>query len=154
VLLLAIGWILVACAPVVEPAPVTTNAERSDLEIMAGCVTEAGFEVTVDDDSLSSGSMSEAQLPVFNAVVATCQEDNGLFPAVALEDLDWDTFYASTLAATDCVRGQGYEVPDAPSRRVFEETYATHPYSPYFSLPQLSPGEFSSLEAACPQPRF
>ena len=121
---------------------------------MLGCVNQAGFDASIDGESLDSGSMPPAQFPVYSAVLEACQHDNGLFPVVEPSELDWNAFYTNVNVAASCLRNEGYDIPDAPSRHVFEQNYATDPYSPFLFLPNLSSSDFSALEQECPQPTF
>ena len=155
VVVTGVALVLTACSGATErPEPVPSATSPSDLELMLKCVVEAGFDASIYGDGLDSGSMPVAQFPVFQAVQAKCQEDLGAFPVVDPSELDWDAFYANTLSAADCLTGQGFEIPAAPSRPAFEQDYPSDPYSPFLSLPHLTSNQFAALEAVCPQPGF
>ncbi|KRC62690.1 hypothetical protein ASE14_02375 [Agromyces sp. Root81] len=136
-----------------EPDAPTT--EVSEIDQLAECVREAGFDVTVfPPDGMSVDAPPEQQSEVA-AVQEACRQSLGVFQFEELTDADYDTLYELTLENAKCLTELGYDIPPAPSRQVFQDTYDSDPWLPYSSpeLAELGPKEFAKAEEKCPQSR-
>ena len=129
--------------------------EVSEIDQLAGCVREAGFDVTVfPPDGMSVDAPPEQQSEVA-AIQDECRESLGVFQFEELTDADYDTLYEASLENARCLTDLGYDIPPAPSRQAFQDTYESDPWLPYSSpgLAALGPEEFAKAEEECPQPR-
>ncbi len=121
------------------------------VSLQARCIQDHGFPVEVD--SSGSGFGFERVPPEQNqlafAVAIACKVGLNLPPpttptaAQRAEQLH----YLGLVA--ECLRERGFDVDDPPSLDEFIE--ADGAWSPYDSLPQLTPTEFEQLDRSCPQ---
>jgi len=63
--------------------------------------------------------------------------------------------YQQVLELAECLRQQGYDIPQAPSEETWIDSWPTGPWSPYnaLALPtgQAGQDEWDRLNVACPQ---
>lgn len=97
----------------------------------------------------------DAQMEAFDIARYTCtaryprnpREQEPLTEAQL--DLLYD-YYTGEM--TDCMREFGYDVPPAPSRQEFRESYTTNPWLPHGgAITETDPRRNAAFEAACPQ---
>jgi hypothetical protein len=62
-------------------------------------------------------------------------------------------FYEALLETKRCLEGLGYDIEEPPALDTFIDSYATGPWHPYLSLPNLTKAQLDDIDAQCPQPR-
>lgn len=147
------------CSSPDDSTPPQANS-TADFDAVMECIHERGWEaVAHDDDSIGSPlGLPEGQLDAYSADVDECLAIH--FPPVEPEDVSderWQEFYEETIESAECLREQGYDIPEAPSLPAFRDSYftgdATDQWVPWMFVPvsTLDRGEFEALEGACPQ---
>ena len=135
----------------------------------AECLQADGWDVTIDYRRGLEGyetSVSTDQEDALTTAEAECQSK---FPAreqTPMEewgDEEWQDAYDSELTTAECLRNEGYEVPEAPSLETYREglmsppesgevptTSASSPWSAYRDI-NVGKSEWERLNMACPQ---
>ncbi|WP_159600551.1 hypothetical protein [Agromyces humi] len=168
VLAAAIALSLAGCAPATNvaetaaapsAAPVinfTPTEEDTRADIMAGCLTELGWEGLVVnwDGGIDTGHIPEEQQDQFQADSATCIE---AFPVVPLTDAEIREMYAAEVANSDCLVGLGYAMPQTPTEQTYVDTYGTE--NQWFAMVGASPQTmkeetYKDVFTTCPPPAW
>lgn len=144
------------------PAPgaeTTTTTDRfAPQRAVASCLRESGWAVdfSESDGSYEVAGVPEAQASQLQADELACGEEF-LPEAVGVSEVtpeQWTQMYAAELEVAECLRGEGYDVPEAPTEQAFVDSYVSgtgEPWSPYASVPALGDSEWNRLNTACPQ---
>jgi hypothetical protein len=120
---------------------------------MSRCMNDHGFAVTLRGDGLGTHweDIPPEQNELATAVSIACLE--GLHvPDRASSELTQDQYakvYAYRTQLTDCVRGQGYQVPDPPSLGLFIEEQGR--WSPFDAVGVSVGAAWDRVNQACPQ---
>lgn len=119
------------------------------------CLTEAGFEARVVDDSVSS-TVPHGQEEAHALAQYVCEVSYPLRSSDALPQSDEQlrelyVYFVDELVP--CLEGLGYNVGPVPSLTAFSERYyGEDPWTPYVVVgPMVPPGDFAAVSAACPQ---
>lgn len=103
--------------------------------VIAGCMNDLGFTSVTDsgDGGILSGDMNPGQSEPYDIALYDCQARYPLDPKYSdplTEEMIAKIYDHYVDELTPCVEGLGYDVPTAPSRQRFMETYATNPWNP------------------------
>lgn len=125
---------------------------------IADCLNESGFpDVTADADGGLSFQTLADQAEQFAVAKYICVAQYPLEEkyTAPLDDEQLGNLYDyMTLVQTPCLEALGFDIPAAPSRQRFIETYVTAPeWLPYGSLPRdvLMGDQLPDIQAACPE---
>ncbi len=114
------------------------------------CLQARGFNAKVYE---GVGVMLPAeQLEAAEEAGGQCwQEVDARFPGAP--ELSKEQEYYLHLETAECLRAQGYDIPEAPTLETWLETYEDPdgPWLPYLYVPQ-DPDTFWALVEICPQP--
>lgn len=132
------------------------RAEKA-LEAFFYCMVDRGWELTrVGDtwlDGFESGGIPEEQWDAYQADDQECGEISGRAdlgaPSVSVEEAG--SLYDLFIGVADCVRGLGYDVPEAPSRQAFVDGLVSYPI-PIWHPHELNGVWRPDLEEECPVP--
>ncbi len=143
-----------------EAAPaVSESAAPAADDATLDCVRDRGWEIVVEEDGWSAPGVTEAQFETYSADVEECSQ---LHQTVqALEDIspeEWQTGYAETVESAQCLRDEGYDIPETPSFQAWQDSYfadreGSEQWVPWLFVPvdSLSTEEWRELEETCPQ---
>lgn len=141
------------------PAPTPSETqEDSPAALIAECLRDKGWEVKVHpDNSYSVGGIPQEQVAQFEADDQTCQEAGDHEPPPPMTQEQAGAYYEALWEVAECVRGQGYDPGEAPSRQAAVEALMAPIIDlrgwPYGDLQGIeSAQELDELYAACPQP--
>jgi len=121
--------------------------------LLSRCMNDHGFAVTLHGDGLGIhwADIPSEQNELAAAVSISCLE--GLqVPDLASSVLTLDQYaevYAYRTELAECVRGEGYQVPDPPSLDLFVEEQGR--WSPYDAVGVLAGSDWDRLNQTCPQ---
>lgn len=144
------------------PAPGAANTTTADRfapqRAVASCLRESGWAVdfSESDGSYEVAGIPEAQASQLQADELACGEEF-LPEAVGVSDVtpeQWTQMYKAELEVAECLRQEGYGVPEAPTEQAFVDSYVSgtgEPWSPYASVPALGDSEWNRLNKTCPQ---
>lgn len=112
------------------------------------CLRDQGFNVVpIGKSGISFASIPLEQSRMSEAVFNACY--NGLnLPDSMTTRGDSKAVYDFWLEQADCLRSQGIDIPEAPSRETFVESYPRVDWVPYRFVPQ---DRVSELSEFCPQ---
>ncbi|WP_146076517.1 hypothetical protein [Rathayibacter sp. AY1A7] len=142
--------------PEVERVRVVKPAEWAGA--MVGCLDAAGFaaEEIPDGGITSSEEIPTAQNGAYALALFECQAAYPVDPRYTIplntEQIDYlYSYYRDSLKP--CIEGQGYEVPDVPSREVFSENFDVDGGWDIYStvISTASADEWYALKEKCPQ---
>jgi hypothetical protein len=115
------------------------------------CLTHRGFiRVRLPSGiyEIDSGGQQEALAEAFDECV---QAAYAALPSAPPADAAYYAMYYDFLVELkSCVEGEGYEVPDPPSRDSFVDSDGAN-WHPYQDMHLVPDEELSALEIACPQ---
>ena len=149
-------------------APVSgaQNAQdAADFAATVACLRDRGWDIVVDDNDGSDGTtgfsapgVSEDQYSAFLADSDDCNRQNAHIKSLDdYTDEEWKTGYAKIVASAECLRGQGYDIPETPSFQAWKESFyngdGSQQWIPWGfpQLQSLSVPDAKALEAICPQ---
>jgi hypothetical protein len=159
--------LLVACSSAsdqqrLDPTPkpyVETDLDRkveAATRLYNDCMTREGWipqEVPALNDADKTGlgySYTDEQAPQFQASSATCVDESGMASVVPpLTEADMREGYKSVLNMRECLRLEGFDMPQAPSLQSYLDADASWTPYDYVSLDR-----FQDAERACPQNGF
>lgn len=156
----AVVLALAGCAG--SPVPESTGngseqpAASEVTELVVGCLQDAGWDVILQSDGYEIRNLTEAQTASYELDEAECQEASG-WNDMAAEELTPErlsVMYDDELVRADCLRAEGFDVPEAPSRQSYIDRYTGEdPWYAYkFVEPaDLSEAEWTALQEKCPQ---
>ena len=121
--------------------------------LLSRCMNDHGFAVTLRGDGLGTRweDIPPEQNQLATAVSIACLEGLNV-PDLASSALTQDQYtevYAYRTELAECVRGQGYQVPDPPSLDVFVEEQGR--WSPYDAVGVSAGSDGDRLNQTCPQ---
>ena len=155
VLAFVVGVLLSGCTPVQAPdSHPRATSQAQALEILAACLTEHGWDVSVSGDALMSGDIPNEQIAAYSKDSDECGEN--LTPDLSeFDDKQWHELYDITMQNVDCLRNQGFEFDDVPSFQTFRGLVGK--WSPFLELMQsgqMSPDKVNHWNELCPQPQY
>lgn len=144
------------------------DAARPDVDIVriidssewattvADCLSEDGFDATATVDGSISYFGVPSQGDSYAVAFYTCEARYPVDPKynAPLNESQLNFLYDYFLNdLKPCLEGEGYEVPSAPSRQTFLESYAEDDgWSLYKNVAgRVGPGELAELNKKCPQ---
>jgi len=160
--LVGVAWGLVGCSgqpQMTEETPSATADEYAHARAVAQCLQESGWGVDFDESDGSYGvkdGIPEAQAGQYEADRVACEEKFPQEQGPALEDWtaeQWSELYAREQQTAECLRNEGYDVPEIPSEQTYIDRYKNgDPWLAYAFLPVVGESEWKRLNDACPQP--
>lgn len=145
-----------AARPQVEVVRMVTTDEWAT--VMVDCLEDEGYPYATapGDGSVVWSDVPDAQVEAFDIARFKCSAMYPRDPAhqEPLKESQLDRLYDYYSGEmTQCLTALGYDVPSAPSRETFRETYATDPWLPFEDAYANagSPEAAALLEDACPQ---
>ncbi|WP_157000933.1 hypothetical protein [Agromyces laixinhei] len=127
--------------------PPTSQADAN--ERMANCLEESGWTVKVDPAGGIESEYPSEQEDAYSADVGSCFDSTGVNQVRQLSQDEYREGYELMQETLQCLRGEGLDLPDAPSYQQFADSNAA--YSPYRDVPDE---RFDEMIAACPQPQL
>lgn len=127
-------------------------------EVMAQCMTEAGFNAQARaDGGVSFEEIPQEQSEAQSLALYVCQAKYPVDPVYTqpLTDAQIDflyDYYRDDFSA--CLQAEGFSVGELPSRSKFKEAYAGvgEPYTPYaVLLENVDPAHVEKLMSICPE---
>ena len=121
---------------------------------IAGCLNEAGWDSTFDNDSGSfTTSVPEEQEDQYEADYETCAEEAGVDFSGTLTEKQFAAAYSWYEMIGECLNDHGYSVPTQPSFETFKSTYETDPWLPWIEVPaeQMNKAREDCPELSRPQ---
>ncbi|MEA2010671.1 MAG: hypothetical protein U9N78_08205 [Actinomycetota bacterium] len=116
--------------------------------LLIRCLRDQGWDVTpIDSDGISFESIPLEQSRMSEATFDACYAGLNLPDSMTTRG-DVEAVYDFWVEQAACLRGQGVEVPEAPSRETFLETYPAVDWVPYRSVPG---DRFDEVQGVCPQ---
>ena len=112
-------------------------------------MADEGWTTTIEADGGVVGEYSDAQASAFLAASDRCSEKNATKPREATE-ADFEAIYPALLELRDCIIGEGYPLPSAPSYQVFRDGGGG--WSPYLDIAPIPNDEMEVLQGVCLQP--
>lgn len=126
--------------------------------VIATCMNDAGFpDVVADGDGSLSWEGPTQQAEQLGLAKYICLAQYPLDPKYTTKPTDEQiglVYDYLTLVQVPCIEAHGIEVPEAPSRAIFIETYLDSPeWLPYalISAEADAQGVLSELQEQCPQ---
>jgi hypothetical protein len=153
----------------VDPLPpITGYGDYSDVdfydldvfevtEAEVACLHDHGFPVTIipPGDGISFQGISPEQNGEAAATLEACMAGLNLPPYHPPSREVMERQYQQVLELAECLRQEGYDIPQAPSEETWIESWSTGTWSPYndLALPtgQAGQDEWDRLNVACPQ---
>lgn len=137
-------------APAGAPELVTT--EQRTMALIA-CMEDAGWDPEYDPrDQSMSIEVPEAQGNQLEVDREACTARLGLDEPVRLDDEQLSALYVHEVAAAECLRAEGLDVPEAPSEEVWRGSRTSESaWDPYAALTGLGETEYYRLLEACPR---
>ena len=128
-------------------------------QVLADCITEAGFPASATaDGGLSFGAIPDEQAEAQSVAVYTCRAmyptDPSYLQPFTEEQLAY-LYHYSAHELTECVQASGYDVPELPSRSVFDQgmsgetEYWWNPYK--LVAEEATHDELMAVTSDCPQ---
>ena len=138
--------------PTVNRIRYITNDEWP--QVMATCLTEAGFAATVQDGGLSTTAPDGQELP-FGLAAYTCSAQYPVNPREMMKlsaDQVRYIYDYYTRVAIPCLENLGYtDLPEPPSKQSFIDSYPGT-WDPYGTVSEQSDGdEWAEANRLCPQ---
>lgn len=145
----------------VGPISDTASSDPSDsAQAIVVCLRDRGWEISnVDHEGWVAPGVSEAQFETYQSDVSECTEAHGgpIEPLENISEARWRQAYADVVESAECLRGQGFDIPETPSFQAWKETYFVNggadqwvPWG-FVPVPSMSGDEFRTLESICPQ---
>ncbi len=139
-------------------SPVAEGGESSAVSATVECLRDRGWEIVVDDEGWAAPGVAETQFDAYVAEVEECTRLNETIEP--LEDISqerWEKRYAAVVESAQCLRGQGYDIPETPGFQAWKDSFfvdgGEHQWVPwgFVPVPSMSGSEFRALEEICPQ---
>lgn len=119
------------------------------------CLIDRGWNVEIAPDGWGVTDLDATQKSAYDADVADCQAETGMASMAPLPDSPERShrLYEYEADLAECLRDEGFDVPETPSEQVFVDRYKTD--NPWFAYATLDPGEvgperWAEIEATCP----
>lgn len=146
-----------AVRPEVDVVRIVTTDEWAPM--IADCLSKEGFPYATapGDGSIAWTDVPNEQMEAFDIARYKCSAMYPRDPShqEPLSESQLDRLYEYyTGEMTECLISLGYDVPPAPSRQAFGESYSTKPWLPFdsaYATAQDDPEAYALLEKTCPQ---
>lgn len=146
--------------PSTSPSPSeSVDAEVQVVKAQVDCLVAKGWTVRYDDQDGGRGYSSvidDSQSDQFDADTKACKKQVGWTEPVIdhhWTDEEWQDIYADEQQVAQCLRDEGYDVPEVPSFQEWRDRYGTDDHwSAYGFVPNVDQQEWKRLNLACPQP--
>lgn len=125
-------------------------------ELTVQCANDQGIAARLipPGDGISLSDVPTGQHLNARSVLNACRAGLQLPPPEPPTRETIEAEYAHQLEVAECLRGEGYAIPEASSLDAFIEGYATGEiWLPYNYVQTVSPTEWERLQVACPQSR-
>lgn len=134
------------------------SADASETAATVQCLRDRGWEIVVDGDGWGAPGVAEGQ---FGAYVADSEECARLNQTIVrpegFSQERWEKGYAAVVESAECLRGQGYDIPQTPSFQAWKDSFFTEggtdqwmPWG-FVPVPTMGVAAVLALEAVCPQ---
>ena len=140
-------------------APATIDQEAAQVAQIVECLQQRGWDVKLSQPGSTSYDVkrNSNQDSQFAEDQVACDKEAGWVqnpPMSEWIDAQWAQAYAFQRETADCLRGQGYEIPDIPSFQKWQDTFPTEDaWTAYEFVPNVDEQEWNRLNQACPPPR-
>ena len=132
-------------------------SEKEQPEVQRSCMDEEGFASTIDKyGQISYSGVTPEQTEPFDIAQYVCGVRYPIDPKYQIPFNDKELsylydYYTGTL--TKCLKGQGYQVAEPPSRGTFIDNYysSTAGWTPYQNVDAPTPAAWKSVNEKCPQ---
>lgn len=118
-------------------------------EAMVECMADAGFEMRFDGVVSFIVDDPGPQVGEFDAAMNRCEQTVGAAHPLPRR-LTREEAYRVKLEVAECLRRQGYDIPQAPSLEAFLESWDRGPWDPYRYV-SVPPQRWAELNRVCPQ---
>lgn len=117
---------------------------------MATCMTDSGFAASVQEDGGLKIDAGAGQDAAYDAALAECEAQSGQPTIQPWTDDELEQLYDESLAAYDCLLGEGYRPTPPVSREVFMDAYrdGRAPWMPHLE----EETQIALPDDVCPQP--
>lgn len=115
------------------------------------CMAELGFPGRWTSDGYSQ-PIPDDQTERYLEVLAECDKAVGWDQVPEWTEEQWREEYESLKESAECLRSEGYDIPDAPSFEVYLENPNYTPYRYVSPSAGVSIAEWRRLNDVCPQP--
>lgn len=136
------------------PDPASPELIAEGRAAVVTCLQERGWDVTLEVDGWSSTGITDAQADAYGRDQDECTEESGLndIPVAPLTPERLAEIYAHEVESAECLRAEGYEIPETPSEQSFSELYTTEKaWYAYRFVEEPSQEKWSALQVTCPQ---
>jgi hypothetical protein len=141
-----------------EPTPISQDdlakLAVEGREKIVDCLRERGWDVNLEVDGWSMEGVSEQQSDAYSRDQGECQDLSGLndISVPPLTDDRLKDIYAYEVELADCLRSEGYDIPEAPSEQAFMDRYTTEDaWFAYKFVEPTSEERWTALQTSCPQ---
>ncbi len=133
------------------PVDLFERAERIRAwgEAMVECMADAGFELRFDGVVSFIVDDPGPQVGEFDTAMDRCEQTVGAAHPLPRR-LTREEAYQAKLEVAECLRRQGYDIPQAPSLEAFLESWEQGPWDPYRYV-SVPPQRWAELNRVCPQ---
>lgn len=135
----------------------TLSPDQEYGQLVAQCLRDKGWPVEFNPrDRSTSVDYPAAQEEAYLADRAECDaqfSDRLEEPLTSPEDPRWQEQYEFHLNSAECLRQEGYSIPEAPSFEVYVEQYlagAENAWLPYGFVPAMDEAALLALQEKCP----
>jgi hypothetical protein len=134
---------LTACAP--DPGPVSEGPKSSWATEFSACMSERGWTVSIESDGGVVGEYPESQRAIYELDTAECSNAAGA--DVVPTEAQFEAGYKALLANRECIVGEGYDLPEAPTYQAWREIDGK--WNPFLDLPEITGEQLDALIAVC-----
>jgi hypothetical protein len=139
--------------------PSNSQAGSSGANPVALCMRDRGWAIeVVNSESWKAPGVTEGQWSAYMADSQECAAQHEVIERPEdVPDERWEQTYTKTVESAECLRSQGYDIPETPSFQVWKDSYfvdgGANQWVPwgFVPVPSMDREEFSALEAICPQ---
>lgn len=142
--------VLTGCAAQPSSGGSTAKAAAEPNEIVARCMQEHGWDVTVGDDGgVASPLIPFGQATAYDTASADCWSRVKIPQFDDLGDDARRSLYRTVVKTRDCIVERGYELPKPPTYQAWADLSGR--WSPYLDIDESLPEqEVDELLTACP----
>jgi hypothetical protein len=123
-------------------------------EKVVDCLQERGWDVVLESDGWSIEGTNAEQAESYTQDQEACQEETGFndLKGPPLTEAQMKDLYKFEVDLAECLRREGYEIPDAPSEQAFIDRYTTtDAWYAYRTVEPTSEESWNELQETCPQ---
>ena len=163
-LALVVLLLIAGCGTYQDPPGTEASASSGNrttmpdwLNEMATCMKDQGWDVRVDveQNGIISDTLPASQQASFSRGRESCEKQVGRAPNdVPMTPKLASDMYDHLLQMKDCLKDEGFQSSEPPSRSTFVEDYMSGrpPWSPFLDVPpDLTDEEWHALLRKCPQ---